>query len=62
MKAAKLQELEEIAAKLLAAAGRLPPGQDRYNALREVGRFRARITALEGANLRRTQLGLKVKK
>jgi hypothetical protein len=53
MKATKLQELEEIAAKLLATAGRLPPGQDRYNALREIGKFRARIVALEGPHLRR---------
>jgi hypothetical protein len=55
MKATKLQELEEIAAKLLATAGRLPPGQDRYNALREIGKFRARIVALEGHHLRRRE-------
>jgi hypothetical protein len=53
MRATKLQELEEIAAKLLATAGRLPPGQDRYNALREIGKFRARIAALKGHYLRR---------
>jgi hypothetical protein len=55
MRATKLQELEEFAAKLLATAGELAPGQDRYNALREVGRFRARIAALEGHHLRRRE-------
>ena len=38
----KAQDLEEIAAKLLETARKLPPGQDRHNALQEVGRFRAR--------------------
>jgi hypothetical protein len=47
MRVARLQELEEMAAKLLATARKLPPGQDRHNALREIGRFRARITALK---------------
>ena len=37
----KAQDLEEIAAKLLETARKLPPGQDRHNALQEVGRFRA---------------------
>jgi hypothetical protein len=53
--AARLQELEEIAAKLLATAGKLPPGQDRYNALREIGSFRARIAALEDHHLRQRE-------
>jgi hypothetical protein len=47
MRTARLQELEEIAAKLLATARELSPGQDRHNALREIGRFRVRITALK---------------
>jgi cytochrome c556 len=47
MRAAKLQELEEMAAELLATARKLPSGQDRHNALQEIGRFRARITALQ---------------
>jgi hypothetical protein len=46
---ARLQELEEMAASLLATASQLPPGQDRHNALREVGRFRAQIAALKNA-------------
>jgi hypothetical protein len=42
-----MKVLEEMAAKLLATARKLPPGQDRRNALQEIGRFRARITALQ---------------
>ncbi len=61
MRAARLQELLEMAAKLLATARELPPGQDHHNALREIGRFRARIAALKGADLRPAQLGLKAK-
>jgi hypothetical protein len=49
MKEARLQELEEMAAALLATANQLPPGQDRYNALLEIGRFRAQIAALKNA-------------
>jgi hypothetical protein len=43
MREARLQELQEMAAKLLATARELPPGQDHHNALREIGRFRAQI-------------------
>jgi hypothetical protein len=50
MREARLQELEEMAAKLLATARELPPGQDHHNALREIGRFRAQIAALKGAD------------
>jgi hypothetical protein len=49
MRAARLQELEEMAAKLLATARELPPGQDHHNALREIGRFRAQIAALKAS-------------
>jgi uncharacterized protein YjbI with pentapeptide repeats len=56
MRAAKLQELEVTAEKLLVIARKLPPGQDRHNALREIGRFRARITALQGADLESADL------
>jgi hypothetical protein len=61
MRAARLQELQEMAAKLLATARELPPGQDHHNALREIGRFRAQIAALKGTGLRPAQLGLKAK-
>jgi hypothetical protein len=45
MRAARLKELEEMAAKLLETARKLPSGQDRHDALREIERFGARITA-----------------
>jgi hypothetical protein len=47
MRATRLQELEEMGTKLQATAHELPSGQDRHNALREIGRFRARIAALQ---------------
>ena len=47
MSATKLQELEEMAAELLAAARKLRPGPDRISILREIARFRARITDLQ---------------
>jgi hypothetical protein len=50
-----------MAAKLLATARELPPGQDHYNALREIGRFCAQIDALQDADSRPAQLGLKAK-
>jgi hypothetical protein len=61
MRAARLQELQEMAAKLLATVGELPPGQDHHNALREIGRFCAQLTALQGEDLRPAQLGPKAK-
>jgi hypothetical protein len=45
-RAARLQELEEIAAKLQATARNLPSGPDRHNILQEIGRFRAQIATL----------------
>jgi hypothetical protein len=47
MRATELQELEEMAGKLLATARKLPPGPDRHNMLQEIGRFRAEIAALK---------------
>jgi hypothetical protein len=61
MREEKLQELEEMAAKLLATARKLLAGQDRHSALREIGRFRARIAALRGPELRLAHRGLKAK-
>jgi hypothetical protein len=52
MRAARLQELEEIAAKLLATARKLPAGPDRDKVLQEIGRFHAQIAALHGPDLR----------
>ena len=56
-----MQDLEEMAAKLLEAARKLPPGPSRHETLKEIGRFRARIVALQGADLLPTQLGLMAK-
>jgi hypothetical protein len=55
MRAAKLQELEKMAAELLTTARKLPSGQDRHNALQEIGRFRARIIALQRLDLQSPQ-------
>jgi hypothetical protein len=43
------------------AARKLSPGQDHYNALQEIARFRARIAGLQRADLRSAYRGLKVK-
>jgi len=62
MRATKLRELEDMAARLLATARKLPPGADRSNMLREIGRFRSQIISLQGVGLRPARRGLKVKK
>jgi len=61
MRAVRLQELEEMGTKLQATARALPSGPDRNNILQEIGRFRARIVALQGADLRSAHQGLKAK-
>jgi hypothetical protein len=61
MRAARLQELEEMRTKLQATARALPSGPDRHNILQEIGRFRAQIVALQGADLRSAHQGLKAK-
>jgi hypothetical protein len=55
MRTARLKELEELAAKLLETARKLPSGQDHHNALHEIERFRARISALQRLDLRSAQ-------
>jgi hypothetical protein len=47
MTAERVQELEEIAAKLLATARKLSPGPVRHRALNEIGTIRVRIIALQ---------------
>jgi hypothetical protein len=42
----ELLELEAMAAKLLEAACKLPPGETRQGVLKEIGRLRARIDRL----------------
>jgi hypothetical protein len=61
MRVTKLQELEEMAAKLLATARKLPPGPERSNILVEIGRFRSQIVSLQGVGLRPVGRGLKAK-
>jgi hypothetical protein len=61
MRATKLQELEEMAAKLLATARKLPPGADRRNMLAEIGRFRSQIISLQGPRSTPVRRGLKTK-
>jgi len=62
MRAARLKELEEMAADLLATARKLLPGQDRHNALQEIARFRARIIGLHRQDLRSAHRKQKSKK
>jgi hypothetical protein len=53
MRPARLRELEAMAAKLSATARKLPLGQDRQDALRQIAKFRDQIAALKkGADLR----------
>jgi hypothetical protein len=47
MRSTELQELEAMAAKLLTAARKLPPGPERHSIFKEIGRFRGRIFALQ---------------
>lgn len=61
MRAARLQELEEMGVKLQATARELPSGPDRHNILREIRRFRAEIAALQSADLWPARRGLKAK-
>jgi hypothetical protein len=61
VRAERLKELEEMTAQLLEAARKLPPGQDRHNALQEIARFRARIAGLQRQELRSAHRKLKAK-
>jgi hypothetical protein len=50
-----MQDLQEMAEKLLEAARMLPPGPARHEVLKEIGRFRARLNALLRPKRRRSQ-------
>ena len=52
MNAERLRELEEIAARLLALARELPPGEERHKAFQQIGSFQARINTLKGIDPR----------
>jgi len=43
-----MEELEKMAAQLMAAVRKLPPGQQRQDALREIGTLRSRMYTLLG--------------
>ncbi len=43
----ELHDLEAMAAKLLETARKLPAGPVRHDILKQIGKFRARITALK---------------
>jgi hypothetical protein len=58
---ARLQELEEIVAKLTFTARALPAGKRREGALREIEGFRVQIAALHRIDTRLAEVGLKVK-
>jgi hypothetical protein len=47
LNAERLRELEEIAAKLLALARELPPGEERHKAFQQIGSFQIRIDMLK---------------
>jgi hypothetical protein len=53
MSAEKLQELEEMAARLRAVARQLPPGQHRYEVFQQIRKFRERIASLKKKDLGR---------
>jgi hypothetical protein len=46
-RAARLQEMEEMAAEMLATAHKLPPSQERHEILSEIEKMRARIDGLK---------------
>jgi hypothetical protein len=46
-RAARLQELEEMATEILATTRKLPPSQERHEFLQEIGKIRAQIDALK---------------
>jgi hypothetical protein len=51
----EMQDLEEMAAKLLETARKLPLGPVRHDILKEIGKFRVRITALKARENDRRQ-------
>jgi hypothetical protein len=61
MRAARLRELEEMAARLLETARKLAPGQDRHIALQEIARFRMRIMGLRRHDMRTSRQELQAK-
>ena len=46
-----MDELEKLAAHLMAAVRNMPPGQQRQDSLKEIGRLRFRMDTLRSARL-----------
>jgi hypothetical protein len=57
-----MQDLQEMVDTLAATARELPSGQDHHNALREIEKYRVRITALQAFDLKGAHRGLRAKK
>jgi hypothetical protein len=47
----EMHDLDTMAEKLLEAARKLPPGPVRHDVLKEIGKFRVRITALKAKRI-----------
>jgi hypothetical protein len=47
-----MQDLEELGAKLLEAARKLPSGPARHDALKEIGRLRAQLSSVKDPRIR----------
>jgi hypothetical protein len=41
-----MKDLEDMAAKLLESARKLPPGPDRHDLLKQIGTFRIKLAAI----------------
>jgi hypothetical protein len=61
MTAARLQELEDMATRLLVTVRQIPPGQERHDVLEQIGKIRVQIAALQGPDLGPAPPGLKGK-
>jgi hypothetical protein len=59
MRATRLQELEDMATRLLATVRQIRPGQERHDVLEQIGKIRLQIAALKGSDLRPAQMELK---
>jgi len=53
----EIQDLKAMAAKLLETARKLPAGPVRNDILKEIGKFRVRITALKAKGKGRALVG-----
>jgi hypothetical protein len=46
MRGDTMKDLEDMAAKLLESARKLPPGLDRHDLLKQIGTFRIKLAAI----------------